>query len=153
MGNSEKDAEAFYKRASKYYDEGTYDRAIADFTEAIRLKPDFVEAYQKRGDAWASGWTEIVDLEYHRDRADAAIADYSEVIRLKPDAESYNNRGDFYLHFTNDMGSAIADFTEAIRLAPDVPEYYKHRDDAYKNVGKLEDANADREMYTKLTKQ
>jgi len=73
LAASEKEAEAFFKRASEYYDKGNYDRAIADFTEAIRLKPDFVEAYQGRGDAYASGWTNITDLEHHRDRADAAI--------------------------------------------------------------------------------
>jgi len=153
LAASEKEAEAFFKRASEYYDKGNYDRAIADFTEAIRLKPDFVEAYQGRGDAYASGWTNITDLEHHRDRADAAIADYSEVIRLKPDAESYKNRGEFYYLYTDDLDRAIADCTEAIRIAPDVPEYYRLRERIYRDAGMLEEANADREVYAKLTKQ
>ena len=35
-----------------YYKKGDYDRAIADFNEAIRLKPDLAEAYYNRGLAY-----------------------------------------------------------------------------------------------------
>ena len=32
-----------------YGDKGDYDRAIADYDQAIQLKPDFVDAYNNRG--------------------------------------------------------------------------------------------------------
>jgi tetratricopeptide (TPR) repeat protein len=51
------------------------DRAIADYSEAIRLRPDIVSAYYNRGNFY-------IDLgEY-----DKAIADFSEVIRRDSDA-------------------------------------------------------------------
>ena len=50
---------------------------------AIRLKPDYAEAYNSRGIAKGM-------LKRHQ----AAIADYDEAIRLKPDySEAYSNRG------------------------------------------------------------
>ena len=36
-----KNADAFYERGRNYRKKGDYDHAIQDFTEAIRLKPDF----------------------------------------------------------------------------------------------------------------
>ena len=59
-----------------------YDKAIADYNEAIRLDPKDAAAYDNRGNAWqAKG-------EY-----DKAIADYNEAIRLDPkDADAYNGR-------------------------------------------------------------
>ena len=60
-----------------------HDEAIADYDQAIRLKPDYAEAYNNRGNAKRA-------LERH----DEAIVDYNEAIRLKPDfAEPYYNRG------------------------------------------------------------
>ena len=56
---------------------------IDAYDKAIRLKPDYTEAYNNRGVAKN-------DLGRHEE----AIADYDEAIRLKPDsAEAYNNRG------------------------------------------------------------
>ena len=59
------------------------DDAVADYDEAIRLKPDDTEAYLNRGIAKAA-----------LGRYDDAIADYDEAIHLKPDlAAAYYNRG------------------------------------------------------------
>ena len=60
-----------------------HEEAIADYDEAIRLKPDYAQAYYNRGNAKGR-------LERHEE----AIADYDEAIRLKPDhAQAYYNRG------------------------------------------------------------
>ena len=50
-----------------------YDKAIADYGEAIRLDPKYAAAYNNRGIAWSA------KSEY-----DMAIADYGEAIRLDP---------------------------------------------------------------------
>ena len=62
---------------------GQYDDAIADYTEAIRIKPDLAIAYYNRGIQKALC-----------EELDTAIADYDEAIRIKSDyAEAYANRG------------------------------------------------------------
>jgi tetratricopeptide (TPR) repeat protein len=59
------------------------DRALADFSEAVRLKPDYADAYMNRGNIHS-------DLS----NLDQAIADYNKAINLKLDsAAAYVNRG------------------------------------------------------------
>jgi tetratricopeptide (TPR) repeat protein/predicted small secreted protein len=99
-----------------------YDRAIADFTQAIRLDPNNAKAYTERGDAYAD-----------KGDSERAIADYTQAIRIDPNyAWAYNNRGLSY----NDKGEydrAIADYTQAIRLDPNYMETYYNRGLAYYN--------------------
>ena len=66
------------------YAKGDYDRAITDFTEAIRIKPDHVHAWQNRGWAyWLKG-----DL-------DKALADMNQKVKLDPEVTNgYTKRGD-----------------------------------------------------------
>lgn len=61
----------------------TYDKAIADYTEAIRLNPEFAAAFHNRGETWLN-----------KGEFDKALADLTEAIRLNPNNErSFNNRG------------------------------------------------------------
>lgn len=53
---------------------GWYQKAIVDYDEAIRLKPEFPEAYNNRGVAKR-------DLGQYQE----AIADYDKAIELKPE--------------------------------------------------------------------
>ncbi len=109
-----------------------YDLAIADFSEAIRLKPDDFGAYYYRGLSY--------DLKGNYDRA---IADYNDAIRLKPDyVVAYNNRGLAY-HQQGDDDKAIADETEAIRLNPHFLEAYNTRGVFYDHKGSYDKALAD----------
>ena len=63
--------------------QGKLDEAIAEYREAIRLKPDYAEAHDNLG----------IALEA-RAKLDEAIAAYREAIRLKPDyAEAHCNLG------------------------------------------------------------
>jgi tetratricopeptide (TPR) repeat protein len=89
---------------------------IADYTEAIKMNPQFVEAYVKRG------IVQRVEGNY-----DAAIADYSEAIRLNPGyAEAFYSRG-LARKRKGDYDGAIADYSEAIRLHPYASEPYVGR--------------------------
>ena len=74
---------ALNNRGFAYDVKGDHDRAIADYNEAIRLKPDYAAVFNNRGF--------VYDKMGDHDRA---IADYNEAIRLKPDlANAFNNRG------------------------------------------------------------
>ena len=80
--------------------------SIAAYNQAIRLKPDYVAAYNNRGLAKAK-------LEQLAD----AIADYDEAIRLKPDlTEAYYNRG-LAKHALDRIDEARKDYENARDLA------------------------------------
>ena len=92
---------------------GEFDKAIADFTEAIRLDPRRAEAYWGRAHAYAK-----------KGEFDKAIADFTEAIRLDPrHAEAYCGRAYAYAK-KGEFDKAIADYTEAIRLNPKYAEAY-----------------------------
>lgn len=86
---------------------GDYAGAIADFTEAIRLKPGCACGYKLRGDAHLA-------LEEYQ----AALNDYTQAVRLDPDnAEFVMDRGTAYA-FLSQLELAVQDFTRAISLDP-----------------------------------
>ena len=114
--------------------------AIADYTRAIELNPDYAMAYNNRGIA------HLQKREY-----DKAIADYSKAIELDPDyAVAYNDRGIAYRH-KGEYDKAIADYTKAIGLDPQWPHAYKNRAGAYKEQGKKAEAIADLKKFITLT--
>jgi tetratricopeptide (TPR) repeat protein len=99
-------------------------KAVEYLNNAIKLKPDFAEAYGARGNAYC-------DLGQYQN----AIKDYNEVIRLKPnDAVAYINRGSGYGSFRQYKHS-IADYSKAIRLKPDYALGYSGRGLAYFKQG------------------
>jgi tetratricopeptide (TPR) repeat protein len=66
-------AEALRIRAAAYLNKGDDDHAIADYDQAIRLKPDSVGAFTLRGMAYA-----------HKGDYDRAIEDYTHALQLVP---------------------------------------------------------------------
>lgn len=115
-------ATAFYRRANAHRlealraranerSEGGPDRrgefapALRDYDAAIRLKPDYAEAYVNRG-----------IVHYDRGDYDRAIADNDAAIRLKPDfAEAFNNRS-LAWYKKGDYARAQQDFDRTIKL-------------------------------------
>ena len=98
----------YRNRGNAYHDKGDSDRAIADYTEAIRLDPKHVNAYNGRGNIY-------------RDKGDIdrALAEYAKAIQLDPNnAHAYANRGLAYeklADFTrarSDFNTALGVFTE-----------------------------------------
>lgn len=64
------DANTYYNRGLAWHQKGDYDKAIEDYTEAVRLDPTLAVAYYNRGLSWkAKGDTE---------RAEAHFAQYRE---------------------------------------------------------------------------
>ena len=96
----------------------TTDRAIADYSEALRIDPDYAAALYNRGIAWR-----------HKGDLDRAIADYDQAIRLNPTAAAYNNRGSAW-HAKGENERAIADLDLAISLDPRSADAYINRGNA-----------------------
>ena len=113
-----------YRKGKEYKDDGKYQLAIDEFTNAIRLNRNYVPAYIIRGNAYS--------LLGQQQRA---IQDFDQAIRLQPDnAIAYNNRGGDY----GRMGQhqrAILDFDKAIELKPDYAKTYNNRGLAYNKLG------------------
>jgi tetratricopeptide (TPR) repeat protein len=97
-----------YDRGVASLDRRDYERAIADFTEAIRFNPKYAAAYYNRGFAY------LDKKDY-----DHAIADYDQVITLNPKlASAYSNRGNAY-RAKGALDRASADFDQAEALTRD----------------------------------
>ena len=76
-----------------------FDKAIQDYSKAIKLNPEDAAAYNNRGLAYAD-----------RGEFDAALEDYDKALELKPDyAEVYNNRGNAYFN-KGDFDLAIQNY-------------------------------------------
>jgi tetratricopeptide (TPR) repeat protein len=125
-------AVAFTNRGLAYKRKGQWDRAIADYSEAIRLKSDVAQVFNNRGNA-----------HYHKGQLDRAIEDYDEAIRLQPDlAEAFGNRGNVYRK-KGRLDRAIEEYEQALDLDPDNAQVFADRGLAYEKKGKSSQAVSD----------
>jgi Flp pilus assembly protein TadD len=146
--------------ASALVKNGEIEEAIEHYNKAIRLAPEYDNAYKNRGIAYTKlGRYQMAIEDYNKaihlkpDNADVyynrgvtytklgryqmAIEDYNKAIRLKPDdAAAYNNRGAIYIKF-DQYQIAIEDFSNAIRLKPDDADTYFNRGFVYFNQGNI----------------
>jgi tetratricopeptide (TPR) repeat protein len=122
INEDQSNATLYYLRGSSYYgryktafdadparaNASDFNLAIADFSKAIELSPNYAEAYSFRGTAYAG-----------LDSNDLALADYNKAIQLKPDLDaSYYGRAYLY----EKMGKrelAIADYKRFLELTKD----------------------------------
>ena len=161
-----KDPAGYNVRGATWRAKGEFDKAIADYNEAIRLDPECTVAYALRGQAWGSkgdfakaiadfdaairldptnvevlvprGAARIAKGDFNE-----AIADFNEAIRLDPrDAEAFALRGVTW-RMKGDYNKAIADDTEAIRLDPEDAQPYVHRGAVWYLKGDFAKAIAD----------
>ena len=135
-------AVAYKNRGNAWNAKGDHDRAIADYSEAIRLDPDYAIAYNNRGLAWTDK-RELRPRHRRLQRGDPARSEIRQRLlqprprldttsrtttapsptsarrsgSIRSYANAYVNRG-LAWHFKRDYDRAIADFDEAIRLDP-----------------------------------
>jgi tetratricopeptide (TPR) repeat protein len=123
---------AHYHIGTQLAETGKKEESLYHFNEAIRISPNYAEAFNNRGNVYA-------DMgEYQK-----AIGDYTKAILIKADyAEAYNNRGNVY----NDAGKyqeALKDFKEAIRLKPAQWSAYNNRGNVFFKIGQYQQAIED----------
>jgi tetratricopeptide (TPR) repeat protein len=123
---------AYRNRGTARVDAGANEQAMADFDQAIALRPGDTANYAGRARAKLG----LRDLP-------GSTADYSEAIRLAPgNASLYLGRG--HVRFVQgDQAGAIADFTEAIRLNPNSASAFNRRGLAHRRAGELPQAIED----------
>lgn len=109
IGNADRDhlPGLIAARGVAFHRRGDHRRAVAEYTEAIRLNPRDSYSHFNRG------------LIYeHMGDVEQAIADYSRAVRLRPeDSAAHLQRGLIFLDM-NRLDDAVADFTRAHELKP-----------------------------------
>jgi tetratricopeptide (TPR) repeat protein len=126
-------ADAHYQCGYFYqFDQRNNQVAIREYSEAIRLKPDYVDALNNRAIAYRA-----------TNQLDAAIRDYTAVIREQPkSAFPYSNRAGAYQAAGN-RDAVLKDLDTALRIDPTFADAYFIRGDIHRNDGELEDAVQD----------
>jgi tetratricopeptide (TPR) repeat protein len=89
---------------------GRSDEAMVHYEEAIRLQPNYAEAYYNRG-----------NVLYANGRIDEAIADFEKTLQIQPnDADAHTGLGNALLR-KDALKEAIAHYNQAMALAPEDP--------------------------------
>jgi tetratricopeptide (TPR) repeat protein len=125
-------AKEHFEKGKVFFDRNDDDTAILEFTEAIKLDPNFSDAFAYRARTYNG------NQDYDR-----ALADSNTAIRLNPkNAIAYFARGNAY-DGKKDYDRAIADYTQAIRLDPNFTLAYFGRGYAYADKKDYDRATAD----------
>jgi tetratricopeptide (TPR) repeat protein len=101
----------YNNRGEAYAYKQDYDHAEMDYTQAIRLLPDYSDAFVNRARIYQG-----------KKDFDRAIADLSEAIRLDGNKSRrfYLNRAEIYLA-KGDRGRALADYNEVVKFSSERP--------------------------------
>ena len=124
------DENTYMKQAREHYDAEYYLGAIDEYTKALELNSDLIDAYEYRGRS-----------NYELDRFEDAINDFTKVISMNDKNDVfYQLRSTSYLELSMDnflnrseeyYGSCIDDANKAIELNPNNAE-------AYYNIGRVQ---------------
>jgi tetratricopeptide (TPR) repeat protein len=132
----------YFNRGLIYERQGKKDLAIADYTKAIEVDPNYGSAYSVRGNLRA------IEKEY-----DKAMEDLNKAIEIDPyDTASYISRGNAFAD-TQKFPQAIADYQKALTQSSDpaTKSYvYCVQGITYTKMGEFEDAITALEQGVKL---
>jgi tetratricopeptide (TPR) repeat protein len=107
MSTTPTQIDELFKQGLSNFSRGDYRTAIDYFSQALRINPDFADAYHYRGLS-----------RYHKGDRLGAIKDYSQVIRINPEnAEAYCNRGLMQAEL-NERWGAMQDYNQALQIDP-----------------------------------
>jgi protein O-GlcNAc transferase len=154
-----------YEKGNALYEQGRMDEAIAAYRDAVRLKPDYSEAFNNLGAAlqahgmmdealaayrkavelqpdYAMAWSNLGSCLQLRGILDDAVAAYRKAIRLNPGyALAHYNLGNA-LRALRRPSESIDAFRTAVQLRPDFEEAYSNLGAVLHEQGRLEEALA-----------
>ena len=110
-------------------DRGDRKEAIREFTEALRIKPEFATARNNLGNAFL-----------RQGRYNEAIVQLREALRLKPNMVGAHNNMGIILGIRGDFDSAVRHFKRALAIKPQSGETYCNLGTAFLKQGKLKEA-------------
>lgn len=132
-----KNASAYFDRGLKNYDIKNYEGAIRNYTEAIKLKPDYSVAYFNLGLAY-----------YYSRKDEEAVEAFTQAINTNHDwgtvglADAYLQRGIAY-YALNNMDAAIEDYAQSLQHETNSSLIYYERGFAYFSLKNYEAAIQD----------
>lgn len=116
-----------------------YDKAVLDFTRAIKLPPGDKRLYRERGSAYQA-------LEEYK----KAQADYEKALELEPaDAELYTTLGDVQERL-GEVQEALQSYQKAIQIDPNCARAYNNRGVLYAHQGEYQKALIQQRRAVKL---
>jgi tetratricopeptide (TPR) repeat protein len=111
-------ADDYFNSGVQKFKKQDYQGALHDYNRAIKLNPNFVEAYNYRGNLKQN---KLQDYK-------GALADFNRAIQLEPNyALLYKNRGVLKVAHLQDNRGALVDLNRAIQLDPNFAEAYGQR--------------------------
>ncbi|ULA58761.1 MAG: hypothetical protein LZF60_80153 [Nitrospira sp.] len=149
---------AFYERGKSQRSLGRYKEAIADLKEAIRLNPEFADAYAELFNCYEStrqlfdarvalGWS-----KYYRQQYDQAIMTFGMAIQMNSRvAEPWWGRARSTIRKSRNPKDALDDLNKAIELDGRLTAAYLERGKIHRTSGRLELALADFETFMRAT--
>ena len=109
--------------------QGKVPEAIAQYEQALRLKPDSAGTHNNLGIAL-----------FQQGRVPEAIAQYEQALQIKPDyAEAHNNLGAALLH-QGRVTEAITHYEQAVQIRPDHARAHNNLGVALAQVGRIQEA-------------
>jgi tetratricopeptide (TPR) repeat protein len=113
-------ADVYMARGYAHGRRSAFDQALADYNEAIRLKPNHLFALNNRG-------SELL----RRNQIDQALVDLNQAIGMNPtSALPFHNRGDAYFR-KGQYDRAVADLNEAVKRDANLAQSYFLRGRAF----------------------
>ena len=100
-------ASALQQRASVYVSQQKFPEAVADYTEALKVKAKDPDIFERRA------YAEMQLKDY-----DKALHDYNEAIKLSPEEPKYYQVRAFIYQSKGDFKAAMADVDKTLKLDP-----------------------------------
>lgn len=116
-------------RGAARHSMGKFNLAVQDYSEAIKIEPNYPDAFNNRGTAW-----------FDMGKFLAALADFDKAVELKPDYDlAIFNRARTLLEL-GFYKKAERDLSILTKLTPDNPLAHYHRGRALISLGRLNKA-------------